>query len=104
MNKFVTTQIKIMRGIRQRRPLSALFYVLKAEVEGDQIRKNQTIKGLNANNVEKKMFQYADDTEIIVTEKESMKQVFFVINNHEAATGAKQMLKIRRPLEREMEI
>ena len=45
-----------------RRPLSPYLFVICAEFLATQIRKNKTIKGININNIEFKISQYADDT------------------------------------------
>ena len=49
------------------------FYVLIAEVLGNQIRSNQNIKGVTIQDIEQKILQYADDTQIFVTNDSSVK-------------------------------
>ena len=75
----------MMRGIKHGDPLSALFDVIIAEILGNQIQSNDRIKG----NSEKKIMQYADDTELFDTDDESINQIFFELKGYETAKGAK---------------
>ena len=63
VNGYLTKEFPIKRGVRQGCPLSALIYVLCAEVLGIEIRKNEQIVGYkyNRNKNEHKLTQYADD-------------------------------------------
>ena len=56
----------IERGCRQGDPLSPYLFVICAEFLATKIRKNENIKGININNVELKISQYADDTSAIL--------------------------------------
>ena len=77
------------RGVRQGDPLSALLYVITAEVLGNQIRSNQNISGVTIRNIQQKILQYADDTQIIVSDNSSIAEVFTQLRLYEEATGAK---------------
>ena len=78
------------RDIKQGYPLSALLYVITiAETLGNQIRSNGRIKGVRAGNSEKKIMQSADDTELFVTDDESINQIFFELKCYETASGVK---------------
>ena len=50
------------RGIRQGCPISALLFLLCAEVLAINIRENDNVKGLRFGNAEIKITQFADDT------------------------------------------
>ena len=76
INGFLTEEIEITRGVRQADPLSALLYVIIAEVLGNQIRSNQNISGVAIRNIQQKILQYADDTQIIVSDNSSIAEVF----------------------------
>ena len=85
----MTKDIDISRGVRQGDPLSALLYVLIAEVLGNQIRSNENIKGITIRDIEQKILQYADDTQIFVTNDSSVKETFKELEKYEKATSAK---------------
>ena len=89
VNGFLSEDIDISRGVRQGDPLSALLYVLIAEVLGNQIRSNQNIKGITIRDIEQKILQYADDTQIFLTNDSSVKETFKELEKCEKATGAK---------------
>ena len=89
INGFLSEEVSITRGVRQGDPLSALLYVIIAEVLGNQIRSNNDIKGIVINDVEQKILQYADDTQIFLTNDTSITEVFRQLEYYEEATGAK---------------
>ena len=78
------------RGIKQGDPLSALFYVIIAEILGNQIRSSDRIKGVRVGNSEKKIMQYADDTKLFVTDDESINQIFFELKCHETESKCRK--------------
>ena len=86
---FLRDEVEITRGVRQGDPLSALLYVIIAEVLGNQIRSNQNISGVTIRNIEQKILQYADDTQIIVSNNSSITEVCKQLRLYEEATGAK---------------
>ena len=61
---FLTDEILITRGVRQGDPPSALLYIIVAEVLRNLIRTNKDIKGITIKEIEQKILQYADDTQI----------------------------------------
>jgi hypothetical protein len=65
VNGQLTDWFEIERGCRQGDPISPYLFVLSVEVLGIMIRENKDIKGIEINNVEHKILQYADDTESI---------------------------------------
>ena len=69
INGFLPDDILIARGVRQGDPLSALLYVIIAEVLGNLTRSNIDINEITINSIEQKILQYADDTQIIVTQR-----------------------------------
>ena len=85
----MSIDILIARGVRQGVPLSALLYVIMAEVLGSLTRSNKDINGITVKNIEQKFLQYAEDTQIIVTNEKSINEVFQQLMLFEDATGAK---------------
>ena len=76
INGFLTEPFSMTRGIKQGDHLCALLYVIIVQILGNQIRSNGRIKGVRVGNSEKKIMQYADDTELFVTDDESTNQIF----------------------------
>ena len=89
VNDFLTDEMLITRGIRQGDPLSALLCITVEEVLGNLIRTNTDIKGITIKQIEQKILQYSDDTQIVVTNDESIAEVFRQLKEYELATGAK---------------
>ena len=55
VNGFLTDEILITRGVRQGDPLSALLYIIVAEVLGNLIRTNKDTKGITIKEIEQKI-------------------------------------------------
>lgn len=90
-NGFLTEPFRITRSIRQGCPLSAQLYTLVAEPLGLMIKKNKSIQGIKIEEgkEEKKIFQYADDTTLILKDLESMKEVMRNVERYGKGTGAR---------------
>lgn len=66
-NGWVSNSFSISRGIRQGCPISALLYILTAEIMAENIRNNINIKGIKVkHSKEIKLTQMADDTTIFL--------------------------------------
>ena len=87
----------IERGVRQGCPLSALLFIIVAEVLATKIRQNDLIKGIELINdikvghivKEIKIVQYADDTVIFVDSEESVRCVMEEVNRFGDNAGPK---------------
>ena len=94
VNGYETHKFDIERGVRQGCPLSGFLYVLTAEVLSTYIRKNKKIRGYrykmkNLEYLEHKIVQYADDTNVCVSNIKSLDKLFKVFARFEKATNAK---------------
>ena len=90
INGCLSVKIIIERGVRQGDPLSALLYIVLAEVLANQIRSNQNIKGVSdINGTKEKLFQYADDTNPIILDDNSLTELFKEPEINQKATGSK---------------
>ena len=63
---FLSDFFKVERGCRQGDPLSCYIFILCAEILSVKIRQNKKIKGIQINETEYKLSQFADDTSIIL--------------------------------------
>lgn len=89
-NGFLTECFKIKRSIRQGCPLSTLLYSLISEPLGLAITQEGEIKGIGVEGGKgKKIFQYADDTTLIVKEKESVKKAMDIVQMFCKGSGGK---------------
>ena len=79
------------RGVRQGCPLSAILYVILAEVLGTAIRTSPNIRGiaLPGTQHDLKITQYADDTTFFINNRTNIDNVFAVLRNYERHTGTK---------------
>ncbi len=90
-NGFMTDVFSITRSIRQGCPLSALLYSIVAEPLGLAIAEDENIKGVGFGGMEKeqKIYQYADDTTLILKDTESIKGAMGKIQKYCKGSGAK---------------
>lgn len=90
-NGFITECFRITRSIRQGCPLSSLLYSLVSEPLGLAIKRSRKIKGIEieGNKAEGKIFQYADDTTIIVKGKNSVREAMKIVNDYCKGSGSK---------------
>jgi len=90
VNGYTSGAFPITRGVRQGCPLSPLLYILVAETIACAIKKDLNIDGFRLLNGEHvKIFQYADDTTIIVHSDHALRSLFALFERYERASGAK---------------
>ena len=90
INGLITYEFLVDRSVRQGCPLSMPLYVVQAEPFSNRIRRDPTIRGLKiTENVEIKVSEYADDTNLVLTTIESIKKVIVICEDFREASGAK---------------
>ena len=77
------------RGVRQGCPLSAMLYIVTAEILALTIRANPKIVGISVDGTEFKLSQYADDTTLMLSGEESLDALINTLGQYEQASGAK---------------
>ena len=65
VNGQTTEWFHVERGCRQGDPISPYLFVLSVEILAIMIREDKDIKGVKVNNVEHKISQFADDTQLV---------------------------------------
>lgn len=90
-NGFLTDAFILTRSIRQGCPLSAQLYTLVAEPLGLIVKNCKEIKGIEMNRGMElnKIYQYTDDTTIIVENLQSVKNVMEKVKWYCQGSGAK---------------
>ena len=79
VNGYLSQPFSLFCGVRQRRPLSPLLYVLVSEVLAVNIRTNPRIRGLSLPGTQDPLppiSQYADDTSLIVKSNDAIQASF----------------------------
>lgn len=75
------------RGVRQGCPLSPYLFILAVEFLALSIRQNKDISGLVFNGVEVKLSQLADDTNCVVKDEQSLKNILDTFSLFRSGTG-----------------
>ena len=90
-NGFLTPYFRLKNSVKQGCPISALLYVLIAEPLSAAIKQNKNIKGIVIPNTneEAKIFSHADDTTLTLSDMNSVKETFSVLELYGKASGAK---------------
>ena len=71
-NGHASTFFPLQRGVRQGCPLSGILFVLGIELFARALKNKSCVKGIEVNNHEIKIAQYADDTTVFVRDRESV--------------------------------
>ena len=79
----------IARGVRQGDPLSPYLFVTAVEILAIAIRNQENIKGISINGLETKLLQFADDTTAILSDLDSARALFILLELFEKASGLK---------------
>ena len=86
-NGYLSSNFNITRSVRQGCPLSALVFIIAAEMMAINIRNNTKIHGLKVKNKEIKLCQLADDTTLFVSDKPSVDFVIKEIKRFGIVSG-----------------
>ena len=78
---------EISRGIRPQCPISALLFILVAEIMAISIMNNIHIKGININGCTIGITQLADDTTFFVKDSDSVKHVLNMLEHFHRCAG-----------------
>lgn len=88
-NGWLSSSIKMSRGIRQGCPVSALLFVLVVEMMAIAIKTNKDIQGICVGEHEAKISQYADDTTIFLANMQSISTVLSAVHDFSNVAGPK---------------
>ena len=79
----------ISRGIKQGCPLSALIFIIVAEILATKLRSSENIKGITVNNHNIKITQLADDTTIFLKDKNEIPNAIDIVEEFGNFSGLK---------------
>ena len=88
-NGYFSEYFELSRGIRQGCPISALLFILVAEVMAIHIRNDEDIKGIKVENVTYKICQLADDTTLFVHDINSLEKSIEQLKKFSLFSGLK---------------
>ena len=88
-NGYSSKYFQLSRGIRQGCPLSALLFILVAEIMAIKIRGQKDIKGIRCEKIEFKICQLADDSTVFVRDLITICNVISILQKFELCSGIK---------------
>ena len=88
-NGFATNWIKPSTGVRQGCPLSPYLFILTAELMSNKIRQSNEVKGIVMFNMEIKLSQFADDTNLLCSDITSVKNALMILESFGEVSGLK---------------
>ena len=86
-NALTTDYFALERGVRQGDPLSPYLFVVVVETLALAIRQNTAIKGIAIGKEETKLLQYADDTTAVLSDTESARVLFKLLDVFRRLSG-----------------
>ena len=86
-NGYLSNNFELSRGIRQGCPISALFFILVAEILSIKLRTCRDAKGIVIGNMEFKIFQLADDTTFFAQDIKSLQAFISEFATFELISG-----------------
>ena len=89
-NGHLSESFNLQRGCRQGDPISPYIFILCVEILGKMIRNDKNVQGINIDNKEFKLCQYADDTQIFLDGSEkSLHQLMLILRKFYNMSGLK---------------
>ena len=88
-NGYFSEYFELGRGIKQGCPISALLFILVAEVLAIHIQNNGKIKGINVGKQIYKICQLADDTTLFLEDIESLRETILQLQKFQNCSGLK---------------
>ena len=88
-NGYYSSYFKLTRSIRQGCPISALLFLLVAEIIAINIRNDDNIKGIKINDTEYKINLMADDTTLALRNIKSLSKAILNFERFELCSGLK---------------
>ena len=88
-NGLCSHYFKIERGVRQGDPLSPYLFVSAVEILAIAIRNQDDIKGIKINNLEAKLLQFTDDTTVVLSNLDSARALFVLLDCFAKVSGLK---------------
>ena len=88
-NGYASGFFHIERGIRQGCPISALLFIIVAEVLSQKIRQSKDIHGIKVNTTNFLISQLADDTTLFLKDKNSVLFTLEILKHFELCAGLK---------------
>ena len=88
-NGYFSKSFKLSRGIRQGCPISALLFIIVAEIMALKIREDKNIMGIKVEQQELKLCQLADDTTIFVKDLKSTVELVRLLEKFHQCSGLK---------------
>ena len=88
-NGLTTGYFALEREVRQGDPLSPYLFVVVVETLALAIRQNEAIKGISIGKEETKLLQYADDTTVVLSDRDSARALFNLLEVFRKLSGLK---------------
>ena len=86
-NGMASNFFSLERGVRQGDSLSPYLFIVAVETLAIAIRQNPITKGISIGKEETKLLQYADDTTAVLSDTDSAKILFDLLNSFEYISG-----------------
>ena len=92
-NGLCSQYFHIKRGVRQGDPLSPYLFIIAVEILAIAIRNREDIKGITIGGLQTKLLQFANDTTAVLSDLDSARALFGLLEFFEKASGLKLNVK-----------